>query len=145
MAHVVAWNCRVRLRQSMPLRLICMKKYAGRIARSRRWKRKRGRGSEDLGVEAGTPFSVLLSSLRAPTPKGAALLSDQSAAPPIVVYTGPTRTPSQIAALSAIEEAAPHHKKKGGKTESKTAAKPAEEEATDDQFDPWEKRGPEGH
>ena len=30
------------LRQSMPLRLICMKKYAGRIARSRRWKRKRG-------------------------------------------------------------------------------------------------------
>ncbi len=88
-------------------------------------------GSEDLGAEAGTPFSVLLSSLRAPTPKGAALLSDQSAAPPIVVYTGPTRTPSQIAALSAIEEAAPHHKKKGGKTEGKTAAKPADEEATD--------------
>jgi D-alanyl-D-alanine carboxypeptidase len=88
-------------------------------------------GGEDLGAEAGTPFSVLLSSLRAPTPKGAALLSDQSAAPPIVVYTGPTRTPSQIAALSAIEEAAPHHKKKGGKTEGKTAAKPADEEATD--------------
>jgi D-alanyl-D-alanine carboxypeptidase len=88
-------------------------------------------GSEDLGAEAGTPFSVLLSSLRAPTPKGAALLSDQSAAPPIVVYTGPTRTQSQIAALSAIEEAAPHHKKKGAETKGKTAAKPAEEEATD--------------
>jgi len=84
-------------------------------------------GSEENGAEAGTPFSVLLSSLRAPTPKGAALLSDQGAVAPIVVYTGPTRTPAQIATLSAIEEAAPRHKKKG----TKTAAKPAEEEATD--------------
>ena len=80
-------------------------------------------GSEENGgAEAGTPFSVLLSSLRAPTPKGAALLSDQAAAAPIVVYTGPTRTQAQIATLSAIEEAAPHHKKKGAKAEGKTAA-----------------------
>ena len=85
-------------------------------------------GSEENGgAEAGTPFSVLLSSLRAPTPKGAALLSDQPAVAPIVVYTGPTRTQAQIAALSAIEEAAPHHKKKG----AKTAAKPADEETID--------------
>ena len=55
-------------------------------------------GSEENGgAEAGTPFSVLLSSLRAPTPKGAALLSDQGAVAPIVVYTGPTRTQAQIA------------------------------------------------
>ena len=84
-------------------------------------------GSEENSAEAGTPFSVLLSSLRAPTRKGAALLSEQGPVAPIVVYTGPTRTPAQIATLSAIEEAAPHHKKKG----TKTAAKPAEEEATE--------------
>ena len=73
-------------------------------------------GSEENSAEAGTPFSVLLSSLRAPTRKGAALLSEQGPVAPIVVYTGPTRTPAQIATLSAIEEAAPHHKKKGTKT-----------------------------
>ncbi|MGB7100716.1 MAG: D-alanyl-D-alanine carboxypeptidase family protein [Xanthobacteraceae bacterium] len=84
-------------------------------------------GSEENSAEAGTPFSVLLSSLRAPTRKGAALLSEQGPVAPIVVYTGPTRTAAQIATLSAIEEAAPHHKKKG----TKTAAKPAEEEATE--------------
>ena len=84
-------------------------------------------GSEENSAEAGTPFSVLLSSLRAPTRKGAALLSEQGPVAPIVVYTGPTRTPAQIATLSAIEEAAPHHKKKG----TKTAAKATEEEATE--------------
>jgi D-alanyl-D-alanine carboxypeptidase len=62
-----------------------------------------------------TPFSALLSSLRAPTPKGAALLSDFGAITPVVVYTGPTRTPDQLAKLS-VEEDVPHHKKKGGKT-----------------------------
>jgi hypothetical protein len=46
-----------------------------------------------------------------------------------VVYTGPTRTPDQLAKLN-VEEAAPHHKKKAGvKT---LAAKPpgADEKAT---------------
>ncbi len=84
-------------------------------------------GSEENSAEAGTPFSVLLSSLRAPTPKGAALLSDQGSVAPIIVYTGPTRTQAQIATLSAIDEAAPRQKKKG----AKTAAKPAEAEAAE--------------
>jgi hypothetical protein len=81
------------------------------------------------GVGVDTPFSALLSSLRAPTPKGAALLSDFGAITPTVVYTGATRTPDQLAKLN-VEEAAPHHKKKaGGKT---LAAKPpgADEKAT---------------
>ena len=50
-------------------------------------------GSEENSAEAGTPFSVLLSSLRAPTRKGAALPFRAGPAP-IVVYTGPTRTPA---------------------------------------------------
>jgi D-alanyl-D-alanine carboxypeptidase len=85
-------------------------------------------GSEEgtNGAEAGTAFSVLLSSLRAPTQKGASLLSDQGPVAPIVVYTGPTRSPAQIAKLSTIEEAAPHSKKKGAKT-----AKGADEDAAD--------------
>jgi len=83
-------------------------------------------GGESGGVD--TPFSALLSSLRAPTPKGAALLSDFGAVTPTVVYTGPTRTPAQLANLSAIE-AAPHHKKKGS---AKTAAaKPTDDKETD--------------
>jgi D-alanyl-D-alanine carboxypeptidase len=89
---------------------------------------------EEAGGEIGaggvdTPFSALLSSLRAPTPKGAALLSDLGAITPTVVYTGPTRTPDQIAKLNAVEEAAPHHKKKGAKT---AAAKSADGKAAND-------------
>jgi D-alanyl-D-alanine carboxypeptidase len=81
------------------------------------------------GANVNTPFSALLSSLRAPTPKGAALLSDFGAITPTVVYTGPTRTAAEVANLSAIEAVAPHHKKKaGGKT---AAAKPADEKAAD--------------
>ena len=76
-------------------------------------------GENGAGVD--TPFSALLSSLRAPTPKGAALLSDFGAITPTVVYTGPTRTPDQLAKLN-VEEAAPHRREKGaGKT---LAAKP---------------------
>jgi D-alanyl-D-alanine carboxypeptidase len=81
------------------------------------------------GAGLDTPFSALLSSLRAPTPKGAALLSDFGAVTPTVVYTGPTRTPAQLANLSAIE-AAPHHRKKAA---AHTAAvKPADEKDTND-------------
>jgi D-alanyl-D-alanine carboxypeptidase len=86
----------------------------------------------DAGGEAGagvdTPFSALLSSLRAPTPKGAALLSDLGAITPVIVYTGPTRTPDQLARLnvSADEPTAPHHKKKGGRA---VAAKPGDDGA----------------
>jgi len=90
-------------------------------------------GSEEGGnsAEPGTAFSVLLSSLRAPTPKGASLLSDQGPVAPIVVYTGPTRSPAQIAKLNAIEEAAPHSKKKGAKT-----AKGADEDAATEKAAP---------
>jgi hypothetical protein len=75
----------------------------------------------DAGSETGagvdTAFSAMLSSLRAPTPKGAALLSDLGAITPTIVYTGPTRTPDQLAKLNvaADEPGVPRHKKKGGK------------------------------
>ena len=69
-------------------------------------------GENGAGID--TPFSALLSSLRAPTPKGAALLSDFGAITPTIVYTGPTRTPDQLAKLNVIadEPAAARHKKK---------------------------------
>ena len=72
-----------------------------------------------------TPFSAILSSLRAPTPKGAALLAEDNAVTPVVVYTGPTRSPDQIARLSVEEAAAPHHKKKV----TTAVAKPSDEKA----------------
>jgi D-alanyl-D-alanine carboxypeptidase len=79
-------------------------------------------------MENSGPFSALLSSLRAPTPKGAALLSDFGTATPVVVYTGPTRSPADVAKLEAREAAEPHHKRKAG---AKTA-KHREEKATDE-------------
>jgi D-alanyl-D-alanine carboxypeptidase len=85
-------------------------------------------GGENANADGGA-FSALLSSLRAPTPKGAALLSDAGAVTPIVVYTGPTRTPAEIAKLSTIEPAAPHRKKKGKAV--KNAAKSTDEPDTD--------------
>jgi D-alanyl-D-alanine carboxypeptidase len=84
-------------------------------------------GSEN-GGGVDTPFSALLSSLRAPTPKGAALLSDFGAVTPTVVYTGPTRTPAQLANLNS-SEAAPHRRRKAA---AKTvAAKPTDEKDTE--------------
>jgi D-alanyl-D-alanine carboxypeptidase len=82
-------------------------------------------GGEIAGVN--TPFSALLSSLRAPTPKGAALLSDFGSITPTVVYTGPTRTPDQLARLNVVADepggGTLRHKKKGGHA---VAAKPAD-------------------
>ncbi len=84
------------------------------------------------GVEMTGPFSALLSSLRAPTPKGAALLSEDGPVTPIVVYTGPTRTPAEIAKLNAIQEAAPqHHKSKKKGTKAAKAADAKDDQATD--------------
>ena len=96
-------------------------------------KRAPAEEEEEAGSEPGsggvdTPFSALLSSLRAPTPKGAALLSDYGSEPPVVVYTGPTRTPGEVAKLNAIEPAAPHKKKAG----AKTAAAKSDDKAADD-------------
>ncbi|HKM88165.1 MAG TPA: serine hydrolase [Xanthobacteraceae bacterium] len=85
---------------------------------------------DEAGGENGggldTPFSALLSSLRAPTPKGAALLSDFGAVTPTVVYTGPTRTAAQLANLNS-SEAAPRHRRKA--TARTVAAKPTDEKA----------------
>ena len=67
-------------------------------------------------------FSVLLSALRAPTPKNANLLSDAGPVTPVIVYTGPTRTQAQIANLAAMPEADPVKKK----AKHKAAAKPAD-------------------
>jgi D-alanyl-D-alanine carboxypeptidase len=69
-----------------------------------------GSGPADSGGSANGPkFSVLLSALRAPTPKN--LLADDAPITPVVVYTGPTRTPAQIANLAAVPEAEPAKKK----------------------------------
>jgi D-alanyl-D-alanine carboxypeptidase len=88
--------------------------------------------ADNNGGEINGQFSALLSSLRAPTPHGAALLSDQGAVTPVVVYTGPTRTPAEIARLNAVEEAAPVHKKKKA---GKTAAKETDDKGRGDKSD----------
>ena len=75
----------------------------------------------DTGQSAGDiaqQHSFLLSALRAPTDP--VLLSDLGPVMPIVVYTGPTRTPDQLQSLQAMpEEDATAPKKKG---KSKAAA-----------------------
>ena len=72
----------------------------------------------------------MLSALRAPTPKNANLLSDAGPVTPVVVYTGPTRTPAQIANLANLPEAADTGKKKAKHkpvaAKAADAAKPAE-------------------
>ncbi len=83
---------------------------------------------EAVNTDVNSPFSALLSSLRAPTPKGAALLSDYGPVTPIVVYTGPTRTPAELAKLNARETA--HHRKKKAGARS-AVAKSADEKAKD--------------
>jgi D-alanyl-D-alanine carboxypeptidase len=100
-------------------------------------KRAPAEDEEEAGGENGasgvggvdTPFSAILSSLRAPVPKGAALLSDFNSEPPVVVYTGPTRTPGEVAKLNAIEPGPAHKKKAGAKT---AATKPADDKAADE-------------
>ena len=49
--------------------------------------------------DSNSQFSFMLSALRTPTPKNANLLSDLGPVTPIVVYTGPTRTQSELANL----------------------------------------------
>jgi D-alanyl-D-alanine carboxypeptidase len=81
-----------------------------------------GHGTGD-SAENAQQFSVLLSALRAPTPKNANLLSDAGPVTPIVVYTGPTRTPAEMANLPADLVAEPVKKKSKRKA---AAAPPAE-------------------
>jgi hypothetical protein len=81
----------------------------------------------DTGQSAGDiaqQHSFLLSALRAPTDP--VLLSDLGPVMPIVVYTGPTRTPDQLQSLQVMpEEDATAPKKKG-------KAKAAVDKSTDD-------------
>ncbi len=77
-------------------------------------------GGESANGDNGA-FSAMLSSLRVPTPKGAALLSDAGAVTPVVVYIGPTRTPDEIAKLATVEPAAPRKKKGAAKSAAKHA------------------------
>jgi D-alanyl-D-alanine carboxypeptidase len=70
--------------------------------------------------------SLLLSALRAPT--NPVLLSDLGPVMPVVVYTGPTRSPSQLATLSSDIAAEPDKKKT--KHHKATAAKSNDDQPT---------------
>jgi len=95
----------------------------------------------DAGQSAGDlaqQHSILLSALRAPTDP--VMLSDLGPVMPIVVYTGPTRTPDQIQTLQAVpeEDAAPKKKSKSKAVAAKSPddkpapAKPAAAKSSDD-------------
>jgi len=96
-------------------------------------RKKRPAEDEDIDADSDTgqsaadmvqQHSILLSALRAPTDP--VLLSDLGPVMPIVVYTGPTRTPAEIATLQAVPEGAEPVARKKGK--SKTGAvKPADD------------------
>jgi D-alanyl-D-alanine carboxypeptidase len=76
----------------------------------------------DTGQSAGDiaqQHSFLLSALRAPTDP--VLLSDLGPVMPIVVYTGPTRTPDQLQTLQAMPEEDAAGPKKKGKAKADTA------------------------
>jgi D-alanyl-D-alanine carboxypeptidase len=81
-----------------------------------------GSAADSAGSTATPHFAVLLSALRAPTPKN--LLTDDAPITPVVVYTGPTRTAAEIANLAAMPEADPTVKKKA-KHKPAAAAKAA--------------------
>ena len=76
-----------------------------------------GDGSDSAGTDTNGQNSNLVTALRAPAPKN--LLSEPGPVTPVVVYTGPTRTAEQIAALAALPDYEPSKKKgkhKGAKT-----------------------------
>ena len=80
-----------------------------------------GDGSSDgAAADPNSQKPNLVTALRAPAPKN--LLSEPGPVTPVVVYTGPTRTAEQVAALAALPEYEPS-KKKG---KHKGAAKAAE-------------------
>jgi len=77
-------------------------------------------------AESSQQFSVLLSALRAPTPKNANLLNDAGPVTPTVVYTGPTRSPAELANIPDDVAADPVRKK----SKHKSAGAPADAKAT---------------
>src|SRR5690242_14126450 len=81
-------------------------------------------GNVGAGDGSSSQFSVLLSALRAPSPKNLnVLLTDPGPVVPIVVYTGPTRAvPPQETDVKSVH-AKPHPKPK----KPKVAAAPADE------------------
>jgi D-alanyl-D-alanine carboxypeptidase len=78
-----------------------------------------GDGSESAGADTNSQKPNLITALRAPAPKN--LLSEPGPVTPVVVYTGPTRTAEQIAALAALPEYEPSKKKGKHKGAAKTA------------------------
>ncbi len=82
-------------------------------------------GNVGAGDGGSSQFSVLLSALRAPSPKNLnVLLTDPGPVVPVVVYTGPTRAvPPQEADLAPAHHAKPRPKPK----KPKVAAAPADE------------------
>jgi D-alanyl-D-alanine carboxypeptidase len=77
--------------------------------------------------DSSQQFSFLLSALRAPTPKNINLLSDLGPVTPVVVYTGPTRTPAEVAKLATEPVAEPGKAKAKKKAAS---AQPVDDNAT---------------
>ena len=73
----------------------------------------------DNGADSNSQNSNLVTALRAPAPKN--LLSEPGPVTPVVVYTGPTRTAEQIAALAALPAYEPSKKKGKHKGGAKTA------------------------
>jgi D-alanyl-D-alanine carboxypeptidase len=80
--------------------------------------------NSQTAAAANETRSLLLSALRAPT--NPVLLSDLGPVMPVVVYTGPTRSPSQLATLSSDIAAEPEKKKTKHKT---TAARSNDDQA----------------
>jgi len=78
-----------------------------------------GEGSDNAGGETNSQNPNPVTALRAPVPKN--LLSEPGPVTPVVVYTGPTRTAEQIAALAALPAYEPSKKKGKHKGGAKTA------------------------
>ena len=78
-----------------------------------------GDNSDGAGAETNSQNSNLVTALRAPAPKN--LLSEPGPVTPVVVYTGPTRTADQIAALAALPDYEIARKKGKHKGAAKTA------------------------
>ncbi|HMG79230.1 MAG TPA: D-alanyl-D-alanine carboxypeptidase family protein [Xanthobacteraceae bacterium] len=84
-----------------------------------------GDNGQAAAAAASETRSLLLSALRAPT--NPFLLSDLGPVMPVVVYTGPTRSPSQLATLSSDIAAEPDKKK--NKHHKATAARSNDDQA----------------
>jgi len=93
-------------------------------------------GANATAGDTNPQFSFMLSALRAPTPKNANLLGDLGPVSPVIVYTGPTRTEAQLAALAALANA-PVKKKPAAKTAlaKSTEGKPADGKSADSKTD----------